>query len=358
MGARTEGLDEGRYTMQDRELNEGRDTMQDRELLGRVASLVCDEDEVSLDDVRANLAACIDQTLLDPAAGPEAVAAWARANALSGFAALRVFPSDVGRVAWELDQLGSDTPVCCALSFPYGRDYSDSLCFSTAIALASGASEVELAMNLGAFVEGSLADVVEPVQSVRQTIDADDDAADGDEDGCGDGGGCDCGHYHGRGHGEHDCCGCDDDCDCGHDHGEEEGAGEDCCGHDHGEHDHGCGPQAALKVAIETGYLTAEQVCSASDVVSSLGVDFVVAGTGFGLRDASVEDVRLMCATVEPGVHVEAAGAFRTLAGVVALLEAGAVQIGTPFGAEILAEFDALAAGLAVSFQEADRVEG
>ena len=337
---------------------------QDREeLLGRVASLVCDEDEVSLDDVRANLAACIDQTLLDPAAGPEAVAAQARAHAFSGFASLTVFPSDAGRVAWELAQLGSDTPVCCVLACPHGRDASDSLCFSTAIALASGASELALAMNLGAFTEGSLADVAEPIQSVLRTIDAGDDDEDDDEgvddeydDECDCGDDCDCGHDH-HDH-DHECCGhhehgCDDegeDCGCGCD--EVDDFDED----DEHEHDHGS--QAALKVAIETGSLTAEQVCSASDVVSSLGVDFVVAGTGFGPRDASVEDVRLMCATVEPGVQVEAAGAFKTLASVVALLEAGATRIGTPFGPEILAEFDSLTADLGAPLQEDGPAEG
>ena len=88
------------------------------ELLGRLAALVCEGDEVTVDEIRTGLAASIDQTLLDPSAGPERVAAWARDNAGEGYATLCVQPCSVGRVAWELERLGSPTRACCVVAFP------------------------------------------------------------------------------------------------------------------------------------------------------------------------------------------------------------------------------------------------
>ena len=80
--------------------------------------------------------------------------------------------------------------------------------------------------------------------------------------------------------------------------------------------------------------------------MSSLGVDFVKTSTGFGPRGATADDVRLMCATVEPGVQVKAAGGIRCLADAVTMLEAGATRLGTSHGAQILGEFDALVGAL------------
>lgn len=287
--------------------------MDARETVDRIAALVCEGGEATLDEVRAGLAGCIDQTLLDPCAGPERVAAWARENAGEGFAALCVQPCNVARVAWELNRLASPTRACGVLSFPHGQESPESVCFQVAVALAAGASELDLVMNYGAFLEGSLDEAVAPIQAALQTIDAD-DGCDCDET-------CDC-DAHGEG------CDCDDECSCG-------------C------HDHEDGERPLLKVIIETGVLTDRQICEATDLVSSLGVDFVKTSTGFGPRGATVDDVRLMCATAEPGVQVKAAGGIRTLEGALALLEAGATRLGTSHGSDILAEFDRLAATLA-----------
>lgn len=302
---------------------EGAGAMDAATTLERLAALVCEGEEATVGEVRAGLAASIDQTLLDPLAGPERVAAWARVNAGEGFATLCVQPCNVARVAWELDRLDSPTRTCCVLSFPQGQESPEAVCFEVAVGIAAGAAEFDLVMNYGAFLEGSYDDVASPIVAALQTIGADPDDGCDCEDGVE--GDCGCGHEHAHG-----------DCGCG-DHG--------CC---EGEDDEGADDHAhpLLKVILETGYLTPEQVCRATDLVSSLGVDFVKTSTGFGPRGATVEDVRLMCATAEPGVQVKAAGGIRTLADALELLEAGATRLGTSHGAEILAEFDALVAGL------------
>lgn len=302
------------------------------ELLGRLAALVCEGDEATVDEIRAGLAASIDQTLLDPSAGPERVAAWARDNAGEGYATLCVQPCNVGRVAWELERLGSPTRACCVVAFPHGQQTAEGVCFEVALALAAGADELDLVMNYGAFLEGSYDAVAEPILAALRTIDAE---PEDEDDGCACG--CD------------DDCACDGECACGEGHDHDAGGHE---GHGHDGHDHEDRP--LLKVILETGCLEPEQICRATDLVSSLGVDFVKTSTGFGPRGATADDVRLMCATVEPGVQVKAAGGIRCLADAVAMLEAGATRLGTSHGAQILGEFDALVDALSARRGDAE----
>ena len=299
------------------------------ELLGRLAALVCEGDEATVDEIRAGLAASIDQTLLDPSAGPERVAAWARDNAGEGYATLCVQPCNVGRVAWELERLGSPTRACCVVAFPHGQQTAEGVCFEVALALAAGAGELDLVMNYGAFLEGSYDAVAEPILAALRTIDAE---PEDEDDGCA----CD--------------SECDGECACGEgrDHGDADGHE----GHGHEGHEHEDRP--LLKVILETGCLEPEQICRATDLVSSLGVDFVKTSTGFGPRGATADDVRLMCATVEPGVQVKAAGGIRCLADAVAMLEAGATRLGTSHGAQILGEFDALVGALSARRGDAE----
>lgn len=98
---------------------------------------------------------------------------------------------------------------------------------------------------------------------------------------------------------------------------------------------------ALLKVILETGYLTPEQIALASAAAVRGGAEFVKTSTGFGPRGASVEDVRVMRATVGPDVGVKAAGGIRDLAAALAMVEAGASRIGTSAGLEIVAALTA-----------------
>jgi deoxyribose-phosphate aldolase len=67
----------------------------------------------------------------------------------------------------------------------------------------------------------------------------------------------------------------------------------------------------------------------------------VKTSTGFGPRGASLDDVRLMRATVGPDIGVKAAGGIRDLDTALAMLEAGASRLGTSSGAEILEALEA-----------------
>lgn len=96
-----------------------------------------------------------------------------------------------------------------------------------------------------------------------------------------------------------------------------------------------------VKVILETGYLTPEQITRACGLCVEAGADFVKTSTGFGPRGASIEDVLAIRAAVGPEIGVKAAGGIRDLSTALAMLDAGASRIGTSSGHEILAAFDA-----------------
>jgi deoxyribose-phosphate aldolase len=93
---------------------------------------------------------------------------------------------------------------------------------------------------------------------------------------------------------------------------------------------------APVKVILETGFLTTDQIVRACHTAEAAGAAFVKTSTGYGPRNATVEDVRLMRATVSPSIGVKAAGGIRDLADALALLDAGATRLGTSSTATIL----------------------
>lgn len=96
-----------------------------------------------------------------------------------------------------------------------------------------------------------------------------------------------------------------------------------------------------VKVILETGYLTPEEIAVASKLAVDAGALYVKTSTGFGPRGASVEDLRIMCEAVGPGIGVKAAGGIRDLDTALAMLDAGATRLGSSSGLEILEALDA-----------------
>lgn len=101
------------------------------------------------------------------------------------------------------------------------------------------------------------------------------------------------------------------------------------------------GGDAILKVILETGHLSPDDIVRGCRLAVDAGAAFVKTSTGFGPRGASIEDVALMRQTVGPDIGVKAAGGIRDLETALAMIDAGANRIGTSSGLEIL---DALAA--------------
>lgn len=93
---------------------------------------------------------------------------------------------------------------------------------------------------------------------------------------------------------------------------------------------------AIVKVIIETCYLTDAEKERACKAAMAAGARFVKTSTGFGTGGATVEDVRLMRATVGASLKVKASGGIRTRSDAIAMLEAGADRIGASSGIAIV----------------------
>ena len=97
--------------------------------------------------------------------------------------------------------------------------------------------------------------------------------------------------------------------------------------------------KAIVKVILENAYLDTEQKVLACKLAEAAGADFVKTSTGFAPSGATLDDLRLMRASVSPRVQVKAAGGVRTLDAALDVIEAGATRIGATATAVILDEF-------------------
>jgi deoxyribose-phosphate aldolase len=96
-------------------------------------------------------------------------------------------------------------------------------------------------------------------------------------------------------------------------------------------------PGVVVKVILETAALTDAQKELACRLARDAGAAFVKTSTGFHpAGGATPADVSLLRAAVGAALGVKASGGIRTLADVLAMVEAGASRIGASASAEIL----------------------
>ena len=88
------------------------------------------------------------------------------------------------------------------------------------------------------------------------------------------------------------------------------------------------GSDAIVKVIFENAYLDHGQKVSACVAAQDAGAAFVKTSTGFAPTGATIEDLKLMRATVSPEVKVKAAGGIRTLDGLLEVMSIGVERIG------------------------------
>jgi deoxyribose-phosphate aldolase len=172
---------------------------------------------------------------------------------------------------------GSDVKVAAVVSFPFGADTRSTKTYAIKNAVANGAREIDVVMNLSRFksgdYDGTARDMSDMVDAVR-------------------------------------------------------GAG--------GARAPGDGHRVLLKIIIETCYLTDPEKTIAARLVRDAGADFVKTSTGTGPAGATAEDIRLIRRSVGPGVlGIKAAGGIRTMEHALLLLDAGANRIGTSNGVSL-----------------------
>lgn len=94
----------------------------------------------------------------------------------------------------------------------------------------------------------------------------------------------------------------------------------------------------ALKVIIESGILTDEEIIKSCEIYTKHNVDFVKTSTGYAATGATLHAVQLMKANIPATMGLKASGGIRTYAFAKELIDAGATRIGASAGIAIKAE--------------------
>jgi deoxyribose-phosphate aldolase len=100
------------------------------------------------------------------------------------------------------------------------------------------------------------------------------------------------------------------------------------------ERTHGAGK--IVKVIIESGILTDEEIIHCCSLYSRVRVDFLKTSTGYAEKGATVAAVRLMREHLSPQVKIKASGGIRDYTFAAALVEAGADRLGCSASVEIV----------------------
>jgi deoxyribose-phosphate aldolase len=96
------------------------------------------------------------------------------------------------------------------------------------------------------------------------------------------------------------------------------------------------GVPVPVKVILETGLLTHEEIVQACKVSELGGARFVKTCTGFATGSATVEHIALMRSLVSERVEVKASGGIKTYEQARALIAAGATRLGTSSGVQLM----------------------
>lgn len=220
------------------------------------------------------LAKTIDHTLLRADATAPDVQRLCREAARYHFAAVCVFPYFVPLAAQQLRE--ADVKVCTVIGFPFGAEAVRTKMVAAQQAVADGADEIDVVINVPALLSGSFGHVRSDLASVVREVRL--KSVNG-----------------------------------------------------------GRGP-LIVKAIIETCYLTTKLKRLACRICSEAGVDFVKTSTGFGPKGATVRDVELLRDCLDEHIGVKASGGIRTRHDAELMINAGAVRLGTSAGVEIMEE--------------------
>ncbi len=96
--------------------------------------------------------------------------------------------------------------------------------------------------------------------------------------------------------------------------------------------------QKIIKVIIESGILTEEEIIRCCDLYAGLKVDFLKTSTGYAQTGATIEAVQLMRANLPSDIKIKASGGIKTYATAKNFIDAGAERIGCSAGVAIIKE--------------------
>ena len=162
--------------------------------------------------------------------------------------------------------------ICTVIGFPNGYSTTAVKEFETRDALAAGADEIDMVINIGWLKDGRYADVCREIRTLKAAC-------------------------------------------------EEVRQTE--------------GRDTVLKVIIETCLLTEEEKIRMCELVTEAGADYIKTSTGFSKAGATFADIALFAQHIGPEVKMKAAGGIRTAADMEAYLEAGCDRIGCSSAASL-----------------------
>ena len=113
-----------------------------------------------------NLAKYIDYTLLKATATPADIEKLCQEARQYGFFSVCVNSSYVPLAAQLLK--GTDVKVCTVVGFPLGAMSTQGKLYETSTALAEGADEIDMVINLGLFLSGQTAKVLDEIALLKQ----------------------------------------------------------------------------------------------------------------------------------------------------------------------------------------------
>ena len=93
-----------------------------------------------------------------------------------------------------------------------------------------------------------------------------------------------------------------------------------------------------IKVIIESGILTDDEIIKCCDIYGAAGVDFVKTSTGYAEKGATVHAVKLIRAHLANSIKIKASGGIKTYDFAKELIEAGATRLGCSSSVEIMKE--------------------
>jgi deoxyribose-phosphate aldolase len=224
---------------------------------------------------REQLAKTIDQTLLSPTATLQAVHGLCVTAKRNHFAAVCINPSYIPIAKKVLS--GSDVKICSVVGYPLGANSIETKVFEARDNVKKGADELDVVVNIGMIKSGNYSYVEKEIGIIISVIRREQMA-------------------------------------------------------EYNKH-------INVKIVIENGSLTKEEVKKVCKIVEESGADFIKTSTGFGVRGVELDDVRLIREVVTRNIGVKAAGGIKTFKDAQALIDAGATRIGTSSGISIIEEY-------------------
>ncbi|MEO8413658.1 MAG: deoxyribose-phosphate aldolase [Ginsengibacter sp.] len=93
-----------------------------------------------------------------------------------------------------------------------------------------------------------------------------------------------------------------------------------------------------IKVIIESGILTDDEIIKCCDIYGAAGVDYVKTSTGYAEKGATLHAVKLMRAHLADHIQIKASGGIKTYQFAKELIEAGASRLGCSSSVQIVKE--------------------